>query len=62
MATEKSENQVFWAFGEAYLVVEPVRHEVRYVHSKTVSHEGLTTKEGLSLDTTEATLGIVPEL
>ena len=35
---------------------------MRDAYHKTREPEGLTTKKGLSLETTEAALGIVPEL
>jgi len=66
MATEKSENQVFWDLGEANSGFEPVkRRGVSYgCHEKKKKngHEMLTTEEGLGLDATEAALGIIPEL
>lgn len=62
MATDKSENQVFWDFGEANWGFEPLeRQGVRRAYHKTKGREGLTTEEGLSLETTEAALGIIPE-
>ena len=63
MATEKSANQVFWDLGEANSGFEPVKTQgVRHAYHKARGREGLTTKEGLGLEATEATLGIVPEL